>query len=254
MDRDNQTDKWLTKIRTSNPDALIDFENYRDFEPLKLKFKYITKNRVASEITMQQASLSECCECLNDCISNKKCCSSNENSMICYDSKKLFINVGLSNLPIIECSKLCKCGPECANRVVQLGSKIPLCLFKSDESEVDEDNIMRVKTMANIHKGQFISEYVGKVIDFKEAELRRKTCEGNSMDFVYDMNFFPTDSPYSIDATYFGNAMRFIRHSDTPNCGVYSVWYDCVQREFPKLAFFALKNIRKDTELTMSYT
>ena len=34
---------------------------------------------------------------------------------------RLRVEVGT---PIYECNKRCKCGPECANRVVQRGSKV----------------------------------------------------------------------------------------------------------------------------------
>ena len=79
---------------------------------------------------------------------------------------KLRIEPGV---PIYECNKRCKCGPNCANRVVQKGRKVKLCIYKTDNGMG-----WGVKTLENIRKGTFVVEYVGEVIKEKEAEERGK--------------------------------------------------------------------------------
>ena len=79
---------------------------------------------------------------------------------------KLRIEPGV---PIYECNKRCKCGPNCANRVVQKGRKVKLCIYKTDNGMG-----WGVKTLENIRKGTFVVEYVGEVIREKEAEERGK--------------------------------------------------------------------------------
>lgn len=141
---------------------------------------------------------------------------------------------------------MCKCGPKCINRVVQLGSKISLCLFKSSTGKG-----WGLKTRESLLKGQFISEYVGEIISFDTAN---KNYEISNTHYVFEMNFYPSKKPYSIDATNYGNATRFINHSCTPNCIVYPVWYDTIDKNFPKLAFFSLRTIEKNEELTIDYS
>ena len=87
---------------------------------------------------------------------------------------KLRIEPGV---PIYECNKRCKCGPNCANRVVQKGRKVKLCIYKTDNGMG-----WGVKTLENIRKGTFVVEYVGEVIKEKEAEERGKKYGKNKFE------------------------------------------------------------------------
>ena len=218
-----------------------------DFEPLKLDFKYISKNFSGKGVKIPQVAEVECCSCADTCSGKWECCSNRKKQSLVYDKNKCFTKVGDYSEAIYECNSLCKCGPDCLNRVVQLGSKASLCFFKS------ADKTLKVKTLRSIRRGQFISEYVGEIISPAAAQKVRSKNEGD-LDFVIDMSFYKSHNPYAIDATNFGNAMRILGHSETPNCAVYSVWYDCNDERFPKLAYFALKYIRTGAELTMDYT
>lgn len=231
-------DTILGKIRLMNPGVGIEFENKVDFEPLVEDFTYISKNIVSPGVHIINASSIRCCSCKDKCKNELKCCSTRKTGRLAYNSRKCLTNFGNTNLPIYECNKNCKCGPDCINRVVQLGSNITLCLFKTSTGKD-----LGLKTRDLIHKGQFISEYVGEIIDYDTAEKRGRRYMRNGTHYVFNMDFYPSAEPYSIDATKFGNATRFINHSCNPNCAVYSVWYDCVDKNFPKLAFFALRQV-----------
>lgn len=52
----------------------------------------------------------------------------------------------------------CKCGSSCPFRVVQLGRKIPLTIFRTSNGRG-----WGIKTPQRIPKGTFVIEYVGEV-------------------------------------------------------------------------------------------
>ena len=96
------------------------------------------------------------CEC-TDCLRQKSsCCGRNAGSDFAYYSKK---GVRLPRgMPIWECNDRCRCGPECANRVVQHGRKHRVCIFRTANGRG-----WGVKAMQKIKKGSFVMEYVGEV-------------------------------------------------------------------------------------------
>ena len=60
--------------------------------------------------------------------------------------------------------------------------------------------------------------------------------------------------PYEIDGEFFSGPTRFINHSCDPNLRIFAVVSDIADKPFHDLAFFALKDIDKQTELTFDYT
>ena len=99
------------------------------------------------------------CECAAGagCLAEKHtCCAANAGSTFAYyANKRLRVEQGT---PIYECNKRCRCGPECPNRVVQLGRKHKVCIFRTDNGRG-----WGVKAMQPIKKGTFVMEYVGEV-------------------------------------------------------------------------------------------
>lgn len=63
-----------------------------------------------------------------------------------------------SGSAIYECNSKCTCGPDCWNRVVQLGSQVKLAIFKTKNGCG-----WGVKAKQKIKKGTFIMEYLGEV-------------------------------------------------------------------------------------------
>uniref|UniRef100_UPI00358E68BA histone-lysine N-methyltransferase SETMAR-like n=1 Tax=Myxine glutinosa TaxID=7769 RepID=UPI00358E68BA len=68
--------------------------------------------------------------------------------------------------PILECHELCPCGDACPSRVVQKGVSAKLQVFST------EGKGWGVKTLKAIGRNQFVCEYVGELIDRKEARRR----------------------------------------------------------------------------------
>lgn len=103
---------------------------------------------------------------------------------------------------IFECGDLCKCGPDCINRLTQRYKAVPLCLYKTTNKG------WGVKAMAKIPKNTFIIEYVGELIEQEEANSRAETS------FLFDLNL---GNGKCIDSYKYGNLARFINHSCDPN-------------------------------------
>ena len=96
------------------------------------------------------------CEC-TDCFKEKKsCCGHNAGSEFAYYARN---GVRLAcGMPIYECNDRCLCGPECVNRLVQLGRKHRVCIFRTANGRG-----WGVKAMQKVKKGSFLMEYVGEV-------------------------------------------------------------------------------------------
>ena len=108
--------------------------------------------------------------------------------------------------PIYECNSKCSCPMDCANRVVQHGRKIPLCIFRT------VNRGWGVKTLQSIKANTFITEYVGEVITSEEAEKRGKTYDDEGETYLFDLDF-DDDQMFTIDAKNYGNISHFFNHS-----------------------------------------
>lgn len=188
------------------------------------------------------------CDC-TDCNSRAKCCYAQcEGSFPYTNSGKVRIRPGT---PIYECNKRCKCGLDCKNRVVQRGSSVALCIFRTLNGRG-----WGVKTLNSIKKGTFITQYVGEVITSEEAEKRGKEYDAAGRTYLFDLDYNTIDEqlcPYTVDAAMYGNISHFINHSCDPNSAVYAVWIDCLDPNLPKLAIFATRDIAVNEEITFDY-
>lgn len=177
---------------------------------------------------------------------SKECCGQQSGSIFAYSHKHLLVaDVGV---PIYECNKRCKCTQDCPNRVVQKGRKIDLSIFRTSTGCG-----WGVKTLQYIKKGSFICEYVGEVIETKEAESRGKVYDAEGRTYLFDLDFNVDACPYTVDAAAYGNVSHFINHSCDPNVAVYAVWVNCLDPNLPKLALFAKNDINVGDELTFDY-
>ncbi|XP_076241936.1 suppressor of variegation 3-9 isoform X1 [Calliopsis andreniformis] len=188
------------------------------------------------------------CEC-KTCDSKTKCCYAQYDKSCPYTSTcKIRVPPGT---PIYECNKRCTCDMDCVNRVVQRGTDMKLCVFRTANGRG-----WGVKTLKPIKKGSFVTEYVGEVITSEEAEKRGKEYDAAGRTYLFDLDYNETEEqcPYTVDAAMYGNISHFINHSCDPNLAVYGVWINCLDPNLPKLALFATKNIKKDEEITFDYT
>lgn len=239
--------EWEEMIQEEIKDeAAITVENNVDLEYLPEGFIYINEYVPTDGIIISDDP-EVGCEC-NECGPKLKgCCGRQPYNGFTYKKHCSRVNVN-PGIPIYECNKLCKCGPDCRNRVVQNGRKVPLCIFRTSNGCG-----WGVKAKRKIHCGEFVCEYVGEVITHEEAEIRGHTYDQEGRTYLFDLDYNSRDNPYTVDAAKYGNISHFINHSCNPNLGVYAVWINCRDPNLPRLALFALREIERNEEITFDY-
>ncbi|EXB81592.1 Histone-lysine N-methyltransferase ASHH1 [Morus notabilis] len=147
----------------------------------------------------------------------------------------------LNVLTSTECTPgFCLCGYYCKNQRFQKCEYAKTKLFKTENRGwgllADED----------IKKGQFVIEYCGEVISWKEAKRRSQAYE---IQGVRDAFIISLNASETIDATRKGSLARFINHSCQPNCETRK-WN--VLGEV-RVGIFARQDIAIGTELAYNY-
>lgn len=196
------------------------------------------------------------CDCVGRCSDSKKCsCAVKNGGEIPYNRNGAIVEVK----PLVyECGPHCKCPPSCYNRVSQHGIKVPLEIFKTNSRG------WGVRALTSIPSGTFICEYVGELLEDKEAEQRIGSDE-----YLFDIGQNYSDCSvnssrqaelsevveegYTIDAAQYGNIGRFINHSCSPNLYAQSVLYDHEDKKMPHIMLFAADNIPPLAELSYHY-
>eukprot|EP00475_Leptophrys_vorax_P023510 TRINITY_DN32161_c0_g1_i1.p1 TRINITY_DN32161_c0_g1~~TRINITY_DN32161_c0_g1_i1.p1 ORF type:complete len:540 (+),score=95.78 TRINITY_DN32161_c0_g1_i1:54-1622(+) len=151
---------------------------------------------------------------------------------------------------ITECTETCSCSIyECPNRVVQRGIVHRLAVFKTDNRG------WACKSLDKIKKGAFVLEYVGEIITELEAELRSTT---NAHRSSYIWSLAPqineiSENNYAVDADRLGSVARFLNHSCDPNLVAREAFIHHRNPKFPRIAFFARRDIHPQEELTFDY-
>ncbi|XP_022988562.1 histone-lysine N-methyltransferase ASHR3-like isoform X2 [Cucurbita maxima] len=138
----------------------------------------------------------------------------------------------------ISCSKACHCRDTCTNRPFRKEKKIKI--VKTEYCG------WGVEAAESIGKGEFVIEYIGEVID-------DALCEQRLWDMKYKgmKNFYMCEirKDFTIDATFKGNASRFLNHSCDPNCSL-EKWQ--VEGE-TRVGVFAARSIEVGEPLTYDY-
>uniref|UniRef100_A0A2P2IMF6 Histone-lysine N-methyltransferase H3 lysine-9 specific SUVH6-like n=1 Tax=Rhizophora mucronata TaxID=61149 RepID=A0A2P2IMF6_RHIMU len=203
------------------------------------------------------------CDCNEKCFEGKCSCAAKNGGEIPYNHNGAIVETK----PIVyECGPFCKCPPSCFNRVSQHGIKFQLEIFKT------ESRGWGVRSLNSIPSGSFICEYVGELLEEKEAEKRT----GND-EYLFDIGhncndkvlwdglsaLMPVaqssscevvqDGSFTIDAARCGNVGRFINHSCSPNLYAQNVLYDHEDERMPHIMLFSAENIPPLQELTYHY-
>ncbi|KAH1036374.1 hypothetical protein GYH30_056036 [Glycine max] len=154
-----------------------------------------------------------------------------------------------------ECGPGCRCGPECGNRFTRNGLAVKVRIVR------DEKKGWGLKADQFIAKGEFLFEYSGELLTTKEAQKRHQHYDelasrgGFSSALLVVREHLPSGKAclrLNIDATRIGNVARFVNHScDRGNLSTKLVRSSGAL--FPRLCFFASKDIQVDEELTFSY-
>ncbi|KAK2648156.1 hypothetical protein Ddye_015645 [Dipteronia dyeriana] len=204
------------------------------------------------------------CDCAKGCSEWGKCsCVAKNGGEIPYNHNGAIVE---AKSLVYECGPSCKCPPSCYNRVTQHGIKFQLEIFKT------ESRGWGLRSLNSIPSGSFICEYVGELLEEKEAE--KKT--GND-EYLFDIgnnyndsslwnglsNLMPDaqsgscgaveDVGFTIDAAQYGNVGRFINHSCSPNLYAQNVLFDHDDKRIPHIMLFAFENIPPLQELTYHY-
>ncbi|KAK7315518.1 hypothetical protein VNO77_34068 [Canavalia gladiata] len=165
--------------------------------------------------------------------------------------------LGLDGLDDVgrECGPGCRCGIECGNRSSRNGLAVRVKIVR------DKRKGWGLHADQFIRKGEFVFEYAGELLTTKEAQRRHKyydelALQGHfSSALLVVREHLPSGKAclrLNIDATRIGNVARFVNHScDGGNLSTKLV--RSLGALFPRLCFFASKDIQEDEELTFSY-
>ncbi|KAJ8679786.1 hypothetical protein QAD02_015573 [Eretmocerus hayati] len=230
----------ISRGKEGNP---IQCVNGVDYEDKPTDFVYVTENCYTSRINVDRTITSlQSCRCEDTC-SSEKCLCGNISLRCWYDEEgRLNPDFNYADPPMLfECNPACDCNRiTCNNRVVQHGLTQRFQLFRTPEKG------WGLKTLRPIPKGTYVCEYVGEIISDLEADLR----EDDS--YLFDLDNRDGET-YCIDARRYGNIARFINHSCSPNLLPVRVFIDHQDLRFPRIAFFANRDIDVDEELGFDY-
>lgn len=236
--------KWEDLMnQTCRHKGRIFVSNEVDLDGPPKNFTYINENKLGKGVDMNAVIVG--CEC-EDCISQPVdgCCPGLQKFRRAYhESGQVKVMPGV---PIYECNSKCRCGPDCANRVVQRGIQYDLCIFKTDNGRG-----WGVRTLQRIYKNSFVMEYLGEIITTDEAERRGVLYDKQGVTYLFDLDY--VDDVYTIDAAHYGNISHFVNHSCDPNLQVYNVFIDNLDERLPRIALFAKRGIKAGEELTFDY-
>lgn len=133
-------------------------ENLVDMEGPPKNFTYINDYKVGDGISLNEMAVGcECTDCLDSPL-NGCCAGASQHKFAYNDSGQVRVRPGL---PIYECNRRCRCGPDCPNRVVQRGIQYSLCIFRTNNGRG-----WGVRTKERIRKNTFVMEYVGEVMAY----------------------------------------------------------------------------------------
>ncbi|XP_025161946.1 histone-lysine N-methyltransferase EHMT2 isoform X3 [Harpegnathos saltator] len=239
----------ISRGKETNP---IQCVNGHDSEDKPTDFLYVTENCFTSNINVDRTITSlQSCRCEDNC-SSEKCLCGNISLRCWYDEEgKLIPEFNYADPPMLfECNPACDCNRiTCNNRVIQHGLTQRFQLFRT------EGKGWGLRTLRLILKGTYVCEYVGEIISDSEADHR----EDDS--YLFDLDnrsiLFHMDTQdgetYCIDARRYGNIARFINHSCAPNLLPVRVFVEHQDLHFPRIAFFANRDIEADEELGFDY-
>ncbi|XP_045081670.1 histone-lysine N-methyltransferase NSD3 isoform X2 [Coregonus clupeaformis] len=210
------------KSQRESREALEQERNSRKPPP----YKFIKSNKPVGKVQVHIADLSEIPRCN---------CKPTDEHPCSLDSQCL------NRMLQYECHpQVCPAGDSCENQ----------CFSKRLYSETGvirtEGCGWGLKTNQALRKGDFVTEYVGEVIDSEECQQRIKRAHENR---VTDFYMLTLTKDRVIDAGPKGNTSRFINHSCSPNCETQK-W--TVNGDV-RIGLFTLCDIDAGTELTFNY-
>ncbi|KRT78790.1 SET domain-containing protein, partial [Oryctes borbonicus] len=229
----------ISNGRELNPIQCI---NIIDDEPKPTNFNYVTDYCVTSDINIDNRITSlNSCTCEDNCTVTDCACVKNTSKSWYDEDGRLVPYPDFVDVPMIfECNPMCSCNAlTCNNRVVQRGLTQRFQLFRTEKKG------WGIKTLNAIVRGSFVCEYIGEIVHYIDADER----EDDSYFFELENH----DESFSIDARRYGNFGRFLNHSCSPNLSPIKIFTNHQDMRFPKIAFFAKRDIQPEEELCFDY-
>ncbi|XP_077434443.1 histone-lysine N-methyltransferase, H3 lysine-36 specific-like [Vanacampus margaritifer] len=189
-------------------------------------YKHIKVNKPIGKVQIITADLSEVPRC--------NCKASDENPCG-VDSECI------NRMLLYECHpQVCAAGERCQNQTFTKRQYTVVEIFRTLSRG------WGLRSVSDIKKGAFVSEYVGEVIDEEECRARIKHAQEKDICNFYMLTL---DKDRIIDAGPKGNQARFMNHSCQPNCETQK-W---TVNGDTRVGLFALQDIPKGVELTFNY-
>lgn len=140
----------------------------------------------------------------------------------------------------IMCSN--SCGRQCNNKPFKSRLRPNTSIFQT------EMNGNGLRAEQDIKEGEFVSEYIGEIINLKQMNSRCKKLSASEKNhYILMLN----SRGSFIDARVKGNVARFMNSSCRPNCET-QVWIDEDTR-LQHVGIFAVKDVKAGEELTFNY-
>ncbi|XP_068457235.1 uncharacterized protein nsd1b [Clinocottus analis] len=189
-------------------------------------FKHIKVNRPIGKVQIFTADLSEIPRCN---------CKATDESPCGMDSECI------NRMLLYECHpQVCPAGERCLNQAFSKRQYSQVEIFRTLSRG------WGLRCVHDIKKGQFVSEYVGEVIDEEECRSRIRHAQETDICNFYMLTL---DKDRIIDAGPKGNEARFMNHCCQPNCETqkWTVSGDT------RVGLFSLVDVAAGTELTFNY-
>nr|KYP41123.1 Histone-lysine N-methyltransferase, H3 lysine-9 specific SUVH1 [Cajanus cajan] len=264
MDSSSRTGLILADLSRGDESVPVSLVNEVDNENCPV-FNYFNSLKHQKPFSLGQSSYG--CNCYKSCVPGDLSCSCIQRNEGDFPYTANAVLVSRTQL-VHECGPMCKCFPNCKNRVSQTGLKHQMEVFKT------KDRGWGLRSLDPIRAGTFICEYAGEVID----RAKVNPYGGYNDDYIFDTsriydpfkwNYEPSlleeissnvssedyaiPYPLIISSKNFGNVARFMNHSCSPNVFWQPVLYAENNQSFLHIAFFALRHIPPMAELTYDY-
>ena len=243
-------------INLKNNDFSSEEEQKLAMEEIKIKFGYLKSRKRGGYHCNHLGSCFNNPECdcnISHCFCDKFCiCSKNDCCLLfkgcsCTDfCENIHEKRDKSICPCIREGR--ECDPEfCKNCNHCSNTKAFDRIFK--KTRVSKSLLTEgagLFAAEKIMKNELIGEYIGEVIEKEEVERR------SIINIPFDRNYaFELDDFYDIDATKYGNKMRYINHSSFgyENCYARNV----IVRGNTEILFYAKRDIKKGEEIYLDY-
>ncbi|KAL3833410.1 hypothetical protein ACJIZ3_008146 [Penstemon smallii] len=232
-------------------------------------FTYVTKPLLDQSLSLEVESSQLGCACVHSTCSAETCDHSYLFDNDYEDAKDIYGNpmhrrfaydergriILEEGYLVYECNRRCCCSKSCQNRVLQNGVQVKLEIFKTERKG------WAVRARTAILRGTFICEYLGEVIDEKEANERRNRYGTEGCKYFYEIDAHINDMsrliedqvPYVIDATNYGNVSRYINHSCSPNLVNHQVLVESMDSQLAHIGLYASRDIALGEELTYDF-